>query len=121
MAKKIHRTHRLRRQSRRVTAQEMSEGTGLLLVASAIGHIAQASHNGELQRRQQQLEAVLQDWQEGYQRLNRHFARLREAYQDVASRLEQAERERTKWRLKCLALENSVEKNKLSYEKVQHP
>ncbi len=110
MAKKIQRTHKTRRQPRRAAPQDVSDGTGLLLVASAIGHIAQASRSGGLQRKQQQLEAVLRDWQEGYQRLNHQFSLLRAAYQGVASRLEQAEQERTSWRLKWLALQDGKQK-----------
>jgi DNA-binding XRE family transcriptional regulator len=96
MAKRIRRTYKRQPRMSKVP-QVAGDGAGLLLVASAIGHIAEASHNGEVQRRQSQLEAVLQDWQAGYRRMDHQFSLLRDACRSVAARLEQAERERREW------------------------
>jgi hypothetical protein len=96
---------RRRRATTTRTPAETSDLSGLALVASAIGNIAQASKSKDLEREREQLVAVLRDWQEAYHRLEERARALRTAYEKVATQLEKSERERQQWHMKFLACE----------------
>ena len=78
---------RRRRATTTRTPAETSDLSGLALVASAIGNIAQASKSKDLEREREQLVAVLRDWQEAYHRLEERARALRTAYEKVATQL----------------------------------
>jgi hypothetical protein len=88
---------------------EIADLSGLALVASAIGNIAQASSNKNLGREKEQLVAVLRDWRQAYQRLEERTRILRLAYEKVAAQVERLEAERQQWHTRFLVCERQLE------------
>ncbi len=102
---------------------------GLAIVASAIGHIAQASRSSDLQKEKESLLDVLRGWQRAYHRavaqvgdLRRAFDSLRRAYDTLVSQEAQLEQENALWRSKYHEALLELEKARISRtESSEHP
>ncbi len=86
-----------------------SEGdvSGLLLLASAIGHVVQASSNASLRAEQRRIEAILREWQKAYDDLTLRYRDLRGAYERLSKQLENSERERRHLTVERVKLEDA--------------
>ena len=96
----------------RRTPKSERDASGLLLLASAIGHVVQASKNADLQAEQGRIEAILREWQKAYDDLSTRFRDLRGAYERLSRQLEVSEGERRRLTLERLGREGRVSQPK---------
>ena len=94
---------------------ETSDVTGIALVASAIGHLWQASDRADLVKSRDHLVSVLREWQADHARLAARVGSLSKAYEALEGmvtmlRKQNAELESEKqhWRTKCFEAEKKL-------------